>query len=85
MLNIDESNCVVNKVDFIEQEVLENSKAITFVNYTGYWRKEGKKPVLSNINLKIKANSLNAIIGTIGCGKSSLFMALLNEIPYFEG
>ena len=35
--------------------------------------------------MKIKKGSLNAIIGTIGCGKSSLFMALLKEIPFHTG
>jgi len=35
--------------------------------------------------LTIKKGSLNAIIGTIGSGKTSLFMAILKEIPYKEG
>ena len=35
--------------------------------------------------MTIKKGSLNAIIGTIGSGKTSLFMAILKEIPYKEG
>ena len=59
---------------------------IEFSNYTGRWTKdEDKRPTLDNINLKIKDKSLNAIIGSIGCGKSSLFMSLLKEIPFYEG
>ncbi len=44
-----------------------------------------KTPVLNKINLSIKPRSLNAVIGTIGCGKSSLFMALLREVPITVG
>jgi len=43
------------------------------------------KPSLVNINLDIKPGSLNAIIGPIGSGKSTLFMALLREIPFVTG
>ena len=57
---------------------------IIFEKYTGNW-KEDENPVLKNINLMIKPKSLNAIIGTIGCGKSSLFMAILKEIPFYRG
>lgn len=43
------------------------------------------KPSLVNIHLDIKPGSLNAIIGPIGSGKSTLFMALLREIPFLDG
>lgn len=60
--------------------------ALEFDNYTGSWTNdEEKRPTLDDINLKIKEKSLNAIIGTIGCGKSSLFMSLLKEIPFYTG
>ena len=58
---------------------------IDFVQYTGQWKRDSQKPCLSNINLKIKDNSLNAVIGTIGCGKTSLFMSILKEIPFTKG
>ena len=62
---------------------------VEFCDYTGRWAQSDEnkvtKPCLDTINLKIKEKSLNAIIGTIGCGKSSLFMALLKEIPFYEG
>jgi len=47
--------------------------------------KQEPEPVLRDINLKIRPKSLNAVIGTIGCGKSSLIMALLKEIPKTTG
>ena len=61
---------------------------MVFKDYSCYWNKQelkNKTPVLNKINLSIKPGSLNAVIGTIGCGKSSLFMALLREVPITEG
>jgi ATP-binding cassette, subfamily C (CFTR/MRP), member 4 len=43
------------------------------------------KPTLSDINLKIRRGSLNAIIGKIGSGKTTLLLSLAGEIPYYEG
>ena len=40
---------------------------------------------MENINLLIKEKSLNALIGTIGSGKSSLLMSILKEIPIHKG
>ena len=58
---------------------------IDFNNYSGKWKQEDQKHCLKNINLNIKSKSINAIIGTIGCGKSSLFMAILEEVPFITG
>ncbi|KAJ3108985.1 Multidrug resistance-associated protein 4 [Phlyctochytrium planicorne] len=38
------------------------------------------KPVLQNINLTVKKGELVAIIGPVGCGKSSLLNAILGEM-----
>jgi ATP-binding cassette, subfamily C (CFTR/MRP), member 1 len=40
---------------------------------------------LSNVNVDIKAGELVMIVGTVGSGKSSLLMSVLNEIPKLEG
>lgn len=37
----------------------------------------GKNQVLKELNLSIKSNSLNALVGDSGCGKSTLFNLLL--------
>lgn len=40
---------------------------------------------MQNIKFEIQENELLAVVGPIGCGKSSLLMALVNEIPFVEG
>ncbi|XP_063171075.1 multidrug resistance-associated protein 1-like [Candoia aspera] len=42
-------------------------------------------PVLSNINLAIQDSSLVAVVGQVGCGKSSLLSALLGEMEKLDG
>lgn len=41
--------------------------------------------VLKNINLRIESNSITAIVGPVGCGKSSLISALLGEVEKKSG
>jgi len=40
---------------------------------------------LSNINLRIPRGQLLAIVGEVGCGKSSLLTAILGEMPKLSG
>ena len=42
-------------------------------------------PTLRNISLHIKKGTLNAIVGPVGAGKSSIFMALTGEMPQTTG
>ncbi|XP_033099970.1 multidrug resistance-associated protein 4-like [Anneissia japonica] len=41
--------------------------------------------VLKNINFKVKSGELLAVVGPVGCGKTSLLMAILGEVPYMTG
>ena len=60
-----------------------------FENFTGYWDvptqpKQGAaetRPTLANINLNIKKGSLNALVGSVGSGKSSFLMSFTGEMP----
>ncbi|KAI7889943.1 multi drug resistance-associated protein MRP [Mucor mucedo] len=49
------------------------------------WSLEDPKPVLSNINLKVKKGEVTAIVGRVGSGKSSLISALLGDTVKLEG
>ena len=40
------------------------------------------KIVLNEINLNLKEKELLAVVGNIGCGKTSLLLSILNELPY---
>uniref|UniRef100_A0A8D3BY82 ATP-binding cassette, sub-family C (CFTR/MRP), member 3 n=1 Tax=Scophthalmus maximus TaxID=52904 RepID=A0A8D3BY82_SCOMX len=48
------------------------------------WAKEDP-PVLHNINVMVPQGSLLAVVGHVGCGKSSLISALLGEMERLEG
>ena len=40
---------------------------------------------LSNVNVDIKLGELVMVVGSVGSGKSSLLMSVLNEMPKVEG
>ncbi|XP_077481256.1 ATP-binding cassette sub-family C member 3 isoform X3 [Stigmatopora argus] len=58
--------------------------SITVVNGKFTWAKEDP-PVLQNINILVPQGSLLAIVGHVGCGKSSLISSLLGEMEKLEG
>ncbi|XP_038064145.1 multidrug resistance-associated protein 1-like [Patiria miniata] len=45
----------------------------------------GDNLILKNINVKIQPGSLVAVVGQVGCGKSSLLSALLGEMEKISG
>ncbi|KAK3859641.1 hypothetical protein Pcinc_034255 [Petrolisthes cinctipes] len=51
----------------------------------GYGEGEEGRPILENINLKVKPGALVAVVGTVGAGKSSLCSAILGEMEKLEG
>ena len=44
-----------------------------------------KKPVLKDINMRVKPGSLTALVGSVGCGKSSLLSALIGDLYKHSG
>uniref|UniRef100_A0A3Q3KQC8 ATP-binding cassette, sub-family C (CFTR/MRP), member 3 n=1 Tax=Monopterus albus TaxID=43700 RepID=A0A3Q3KQC8_MONAL len=59
-------------------------KLLIVVNGKFTWAK-GEPPVLHNINMMVPQGSLLAVVGQVGCGKSSLISALLGEMEKLEG
>ncbi|XKL66877.1 hypothetical protein PGB90_010297 [Kerria lacca] len=49
------------------------------------WDEDDEIPSLANINIRIETGSLVAIVGPVGCGKSSLLSAFLGEMIKLEG
>lgn len=45
----------------------------------------GEDPILKNINVRVSEKSIAAIVGPVGCGKSSLISALLGEMDKNSG
>ncbi|KAJ8979913.1 hypothetical protein NQ317_005349, partial [Molorchus minor] len=60
-----------------------NNKEIRLENVSASWIPEST--VLSDINIHISPNSLVAIVGSVGSGKSSLLKVLLGEVPPTSG
>ncbi|KAG0351318.1 hypothetical protein BG005_009221, partial [Podila minutissima] len=44
-----------------------------------------KRAILNNVNMTLRRDELLAIVGPVGCGKSSFCMALLQEMPLVSG
>nr|XP_015857887.1 multidrug resistance-associated protein 1 isoform X3 [Peromyscus maniculatus bairdii] len=58
--------------------------SITVKNATFTWAR-GEPPTLNGINFSIPEGALVAVVGQVGCGKSSLLSALLAEMDKVEG
>uniref|UniRef100_A0A8C2UEM5 ATP binding cassette subfamily C member 3 n=1 Tax=Coturnix japonica TaxID=93934 RepID=A0A8C2UEM5_COTJA len=68
----------------VERNVIAPGYAISVKNATFSWGKE-LKPSLKDINLLVPSGALVAVVGHVGCGKSSLLSALLGEMEKLEG
>ncbi|NXG87129.1 MRP3 protein, partial [Stercorarius parasiticus] len=68
----------------VERKVIAPGNAISVTNATFSWGKE-LKPSLKDINLLVPSGALVAVVGHVGCGKSSLVSALLGEMEKLEG
>ncbi|KAG8445986.1 hypothetical protein GDO86_013747 [Hymenochirus boettgeri] len=68
----------------VTKDTVMPGNSIMVRNGTFSWSKSNDA-VLQNINLLIPTGSLVAIVGQVGCGKSSLVSALLGEMEKIEG
>ncbi|KFO11952.1 Canalicular multispecific organic anion transporter 2, partial [Balearica regulorum gibbericeps] len=68
----------------VETKAIAPGNAISVTNATFSWGKELKSS-LKDINLLVPSGALVAIVGHVGCGKSSLVSALLGEMEKLEG
>ncbi|OXB55124.1 hypothetical protein ASZ78_011846, partial [Callipepla squamata] len=80
--------------DFCVKVVSQDNKAIKafspeeiklrITNGFFTWTPEGP-PALSNIDIRIPQGQLTMIVGQVGCGKSSLLLAILGEMQKISG
>ncbi|XP_061912298.1 ATP-binding cassette sub-family C member 3 isoform X1 [Entelurus aequoreus] len=68
----------------VDRKITATEFSVTVVNGKFTWAKEDS-PVLHNINVMVPHGSLLAVVGHVGCGKSSLISALLGEMEKLEG
>ncbi|XP_038050161.1 multidrug resistance-associated protein 4-like [Patiria miniata] len=64
---------------------VDDGTRIVAKNIYGSWNKDVSESVLQDISFRVEAGQLLAVIGPVGCGKSSLLMALLGELPTVSG
>jgi ABC-type multidrug transport system fused ATPase/permease subunit len=46
---------------------------------------DARPPTLSNLNVQLKSGTLTAVIGPVGCGKTSLLVGILGDMPRLKG
>lgn len=71
----------------VDDETTVEKGSISVINATGSWSTDiGQKSIgIDTVNLKIKPQSLNFIVGRVGSGKSSLLLAIINELKLEKG
>jgi len=57
----------------------------TVINFNKVCKIYNKKEILSNLTFSLKENSINALIGNNGCGKTTTINILCNLISYDSG
>ena len=90
-VSLDRVNKFMNNEELSEDAVTidndnkhDNENAVTINNGTFKWGPEDPR-VLSDLNINIKKGSLTAVVGSVGCGKSSLISAILGELDKESG
>ncbi|CAL8304688.1 unnamed protein product [Lota lota] len=68
----------------VEKNSMASEHSVTVINGKFTWTKQDP-PALHNINMMVPQGSLVAVVGHVGCGKSSLISALLGEMEKMEG
>ncbi|KAK3559875.1 hypothetical protein QTP86_026191, partial [Hemibagrus guttatus] len=68
----------------VDRKPAASEHAVTVVNGKFSWAKKDP-PALQNINVMVPQGSLLAVVGHVGCGKTSLLSALLGEMEKVDG
>ncbi|PVD26852.1 hypothetical protein C0Q70_12000 [Pomacea canaliculata] len=75
----------VNRDDSAAPHILKSQqKANLSPEWNIYWDRNSS-PSLTNINLEVEDGMLVAVVGPVGCGKSSLISAILGEMEVLKG
>ncbi|MCJ8738368.1 hypothetical protein PDJAM_G00034890 [Pangasius djambal] len=70
--------------DSVDRKPAASEYAVTVVNGKFSWAKKDP-PALQSINVMVPQGSVLAVVGHVGCGKTSLVSALLGEMEKLDG
>lgn len=84
-VSVQRINKFMNSEELDPDNVTQNKSddALSIANGTFTWG--GESTTLKNINMKVKKGNLTAVVGSVGCGKTSLVSALLGEMEKLSG
>ncbi|VVC32361.1 ABC transporter type 1, transmembrane domain,ABC transporter-like,P-loop containing nucleoside triphosphate [Cinara cedri] len=82
---INGENAAINNKIIENHTQKSNDYGIVATNASAKWIENQSENSLNNINLTVRPGRLVAIIGPVGAGKSSLFQAILQELPLSKG
>ena len=84
-MSVKRINKFLNSDEIDPRSVSHNKSlnALTVLDGTFTWG--GETMTLRNINMTIRKGSLTAIVGSVGCGKTSLIVALLGDMEKIKG
>ncbi|XP_039332235.1 ATP-binding cassette sub-family C member 3 isoform X1 [Saimiri boliviensis] len=68
----------------VERKIISPGYAITIHSGTFTWAQD-LPPTLHSLDIQVPKGALVAVVGAVGCGKSSLVSALLGEMEKLEG
>ncbi|XP_053404593.1 ATP-binding cassette sub-family C member 4-like isoform X3 [Mercenaria mercenaria] len=68
-----------------EEKIPVTECHVNIENISAKWDKEVEQLTLQKVSAKVESGKLLAVIGPVGAGKSSLLMAVLQELPLLEG
>ena len=61
------------------------SNTIDFNQFVGYWKESLDEPAIKSLTQEFRKGCLYGVTGKVGSGKSSIFKAIIQELPYFTG
>lgn len=91
VLNIDGNNLTDTKPNDKNSltpnglSIVNSQSAVTLQNATAKWEQSSTDNNLKSINFSAKRGALTAVVGPVGSGKTSLFHAILKELPLISG
>lgn len=84
-VSVQRINKFLNSEEIDPDNVTTNpsENALSIVNGSFTWG--GETTTLRHINMKVKKGNLTALVGSVGCGKTSLLSAVLGEMEKLSG